>query len=129
MRRAIADVSILSSLMPCRKTPFSPKDSERLNSLEEVDIGKLLHLLHIHNLDHLFVVEQNPRCLVRVRAECLPDESNVMSISMSVTRCIGTWWEGDSPSMDACAFVTNDGAELEPSRQFAASNRTLGFCR
>lgn len=69
MQRAIADVSILSFLVPCRKTPrpilehlgpvpfLTHKDIERLNSLEEVDICKLLHLLHIHHLDNLFVVE------------------------------------------------------------------------
>ncbi len=31
------------------------------DAAEEVDVGKLLHLIHIHRLDHLLVVEQHPR--------------------------------------------------------------------
>lgn len=45
------------------------------NPLEEVHVGKLLHLLHILHLDHLFIVEQHPRGLL---AELLADKGNVM---------------------------------------------------
>lgn len=31
---------------------------------EKVHVGKLLHLLHVHNLNNLFVVEEDPWVLV-----------------------------------------------------------------
>lgn len=80
-----------------------------LHSLEEVNIGKLLHLLHIDNLYNLLIVEQNPRCLLRVIAQRLADESYVMAERTTLVKTIKTlMMEDDSPCVDTRALMAYD---------------------
>jgi hypothetical protein len=51
--------------------------------LEEVDIGKLLHLLDFHYLHDLFIVEQDPRGTV-VMWQLLADEGDIMTVLLLV---------------------------------------------
>lgn len=45
---------------PICKPNVSNGSSSELDALEEVDVSKLPHLLDIHRLDHLLVVEKHP---------------------------------------------------------------------
>lgn len=48
-----------------------------LNTLEKVHIGKLPHLLNVHGLDDLLIVEEDPRGRLR---QLLANERNVVPI-------------------------------------------------
>ena len=52
-------------------------------SLKEVDVGKLLHLIHIYCFDHFFIVEQHPSFFAFVR-NFLADKGDVVSVKISV---------------------------------------------
>jgi hypothetical protein len=46
--------------------------------LEEVDVGKLLHLVHIGRLGYLFIIEEDPRWLSLTGYD-LPYEGNIVA--------------------------------------------------
>jgi len=52
-----------------------------LNAPEEINVGELLHFVHICSLDHLLVIEQYPRGLV---IQLFADESNIMASKLLV---------------------------------------------
>jgi hypothetical protein len=53
-----------------------------LRSPKEVDISKLLHLVHIHSFHDFLIIKQDPRFLsYRLIRDVFSDEGDVVSIS------------------------------------------------
>lgn len=67
--------SSLAALSRDFLSALTSKVCHALDSLEEVNISKLLYLLHVDNLDDLLVIEEHPRKLI---ANLLADECDVM---------------------------------------------------
>jgi hypothetical protein len=54
---------------------------------KEINIGKLLHLIHIHGLDYLLVVEKDPR-LRALPLNLFSNECNIVTIKLAIVHAI-----------------------------------------
>ena len=67
-----------------------------LHSLEEVNVGKLLHLIDFDGIDNLFVVEQHPNFLRGLLRAALSNKGDVMATRTVSLLNLGAMNPGES---------------------------------